>query len=257
MQTLLLIFINFIPVLIVCDCATPWQIGFQDPATPIIIGIIDFHNQVIIILIGIGIFVFWMLFRAVFCFTYKTNPVKFTHSTTLETTWTIVPAILLLFIAGPSFALLYSMDDFFQAEITLKVIGHQWYWAYEYNNYLSANKEKTEVKFDSYIISEEDLKKGSLRLLEVDHRTLLPLERKVEVLVTSSDVLHSWAVPSLGIKIDACPGRLNRIMLSILRPGVFYGQCSEICGVNHGFMPIVVESLEKSRFITWISKNLT
>lgn len=248
--------ISTFPFIVFCDAAIPWQIGFQDPATPIIIGIIHFHNHLIFILIAIGVFVFWLLFRALVLFISNPNPVKFTHSTPLEITWTVVPAILLLFIAGPSFALLYSIDEIVQADITIKVVGHQWYWSYEYSDYILKSTGKG-VRFDSYIVSEDDLTLGGLRLLEVDHRVKLPINQHIKVLVTSSDVLHSWAVPSLGIKIDACPGRLNQVSLYLLRKGVFYGQCSEICGVNHGFIPIVVESVSRKEYDNWVYKTLT
>ena len=160
-----------------------------------------------------------------------------------------------MFIAGPSFALLYSIDEVVSPNINLKVIGHQWYWSYEYGDFLKTDTGKG-IMFDSYIVGEDDLSLGGLRLLEVDHRVKLPINQHIRVLVSSADVLHSWAVPSLGIKIDACPGRLNQVSLYILRKGVFYGQCSEICGVNHGFIPIVVESLDKEAYIDWVSNNL-
>lgn len=250
-----LFFIGMFPFCVLCDAALPWQIGFQDPATPIILGIIRFHNHLIFFLIAIGTFVFWLLLRALIIFIENPNPVKFTHSTALEITWTVVPAIILVFIAGPSFALLYSIDEVIVYDLTLKVIGHQWYWSYEYVDFILKKTGKG-VKFDSYIIAEEDLTFGGLRLLEVDHRVKLPINQHIKVLVTSSDVLHSWAVPSLGIKIDACPGRLNQVSLYLLRKGVFYGQCSEICGVNHGFMPIVVESVDRKDYVEWVRKTL-
>jgi cytochrome c oxidase subunit 2 len=254
-KKLSLFFIGVFPFFVICDAAIPWQLGFQDPATPIIIGIIKFHNHLIFFLIAIGTFVFWLLLRALILFISNPNPVKFTHSTALEITWTVVPAIILVFIAGPSFALLYSIDELVLSDITIKVIGHQWYWSYEYANYIRKSTGKG-IRFDSYIIREEDITLGGLRLLEVDHRVKLPINQHIKVLVTSSDVLHSWAVPSLGIKIDACPGRLNQVSLYLLRKGVFYGQCSEICGVNHGFMPIVVESLDKKDYDRWVYKTL-
>jgi cytochrome c oxidase subunit 2 len=185
----------------------------------------------------------------------NTQASKFTHSTPLEIVWTITPGVLLLFIAGPSFALLYSIDEVVAPNINLKVIGHQWYWSYEYGDYLNPHTNKGLI-FDSYIVGEDDLSIGGLRLLEVDHRVKLPTNQHIRLLVSSADVLHSWAVPSLGIKIDACPGRLNQVSLYILRQAVFYGQCSEICGVNHGFIPIVVESLSQDSYIKWVLNNL-
>jgi cytochrome c oxidase subunit 2 len=239
------------------DAPTPWQIGFQDPATPIIIGIIHFHNHLIFFLVVIGTFVFWLLYKALVLFKEDQNreASKFSHSTPLEVVWTITPALLLLLIAGPSFALLYSIDEVIAPHMSLKVIGHQWYWSYEYSDYVESTSGES-IKFDSYIVSEDDLSLGGLRLLEVDHRVKLPVNVHIRVLVSAADVLHSWAVPSLGIKIDACPGRLNQVSLFLIRKGVFYGQCSEICGVNHAFMPIVVESLSEAQYLDWVNSNL-
>jgi cytochrome c oxidase subunit 2 len=243
------------------DAPTSWQIGFQDPATPIIDGIIHFHNHLIYYLLVIGTFVVFILFRAWALFkTAKPKTSlkfsKFTHSTSLEVIWTITPALLLVLIAGPSFALLYSIDEVVCPNISLKVIGHQWYWSYEYGDFFNKESGKT-INFDSYIVGEDDLSFGGLRLLEVDNRVKLPINQHIRVYVSSADVLHSWAVPSLGIKIDACPGRLNQVSLYLLRKGTFYGQCSEICGVNHGFMPIVVDSVDQKDYLHWVkSLNL-
>jgi cytochrome c oxidase subunit 2 len=179
----------------------------------------------------------------------------FTHSSVLEIVWTIIPAFLLLLIAIPSFALLYSLDELIEPSLTLKVIGHQWYWSYEYSDYASLEGGES-LNFDSYMITTDDLVKGTFRLLEVDNRVLLPINSHIRILVTSADVLHSWAVPSFGIKVDACPGRLSQASLFLKREGVYYGQCSEICGVNHGFMPIVVKGVSTNDFISWITAKL-
>jgi cytochrome c oxidase subunit 2 len=242
------------------DAPNSWQIGFQDPATPIIDGIIHFHNHLIYYLLVIGTFVVFLLFRAWILFKtskFKTSLKlsKFTHSTPLEVIWTITPALLLVLIAGPSFALLYSIDEVIEPNISLKVIGHQWYWSYEYGDFFKKESGKT-ISFDSYIVGEDDLSFGGLRLLEVDNRVKLPIKQHIRVLVSSADVLHSWAVPSLGIKIDACPGRLNQVSLYLLRKGIFYGQCSEICGVNHGFIPIVVQSFDENDYFDWVKSSL-
>ena len=157
-------------------------------------------------------------------------------------------------LALPSFALLYSIDEIVDPSLTLKVIGHQWYWTYEYSDY--ANSDETSIVFDSYMIPEDDLEFGQLRLLEVDNRVVLPVQTHVRVIITAADVLHSWAVPSLGVKCDAVPGRLNQTSLFLKREGVFYGQCSELCGVNHGFMPIVVEGVSLDDYIAWVSNKL-
>jgi len=237
------------------DVAEPWQINFQDPATPVLEGIIDFHNDLMILLTVIGVMVFWVLGRCVILFENSPNPSNTVHGTTLEMIWTIIPAVILMFVAVPSFALLYSMDEILDPAVTLKVVGHQWYWSYEYSDYTSAEGES--INFDSYMIPEEDLDvRGQLRLLEVDNRIVLPINTHIRVIVTAADVLHCWAIPSFAMKIDACPGRLNQTSLFIKRAGVFYGQCSEICGVNHGFMPIVVEGVELEDYISWISNKL-
>jgi len=242
---------------IFADAAGSWQFGFQDPATPVMEGIFNFHNDLMFFIVMIAIFVTFLLGRCVYLFNENTNKVasKFVHGTTLEIVWTITPALILVIIAIPSFSLLYSVEEIIDPALTLKVIGHQWYWSYEYSDFdnslnTTGNKIKN-INFDSYMIPESDLKLGYLRLLEVDNRVVLPVETHVRVIITSTDVLHSWAIPSFGVKLDACPGRLNQTSLYIKRPGVFYGQCSEICGINHGFMPIVVEAHNISNFLKW------
>jgi len=219
-------------------------------------GIIAFHNDVMGYLVVVGLFVMWLLIRCLYYYNEKINlkPILFTHSTLLEVIWTIVPAFILMAIAVPSFALLYSMDEMIDPAVTLKVVGHQWYWSYEYSDYSTLEGGES-LNFDSYMIQEEDLPTG-LRLLEVDNRVILPLQTHIRVLVTAADVLHSWCVPSFGVKVDACPGRLNQIALFIKRKGTFYGQCSEICGVNHSFMPIAVEAVNLKSYITWVTSKL-
>lgn len=240
-----------------CDAPEAWQLGIQDPATPIAEGMIFFHNYLMFFLVVVGVFVMWMLAQVIFNFNENANPVpkRFTHSSLLEIVWTIIPAVVLLLIAIPSFALLYSLDEVIDPAVTLKVIGHQWYWSYEYSDYATLEGGET-LNFDSYMIPTSDLVTGSFRLLEVDNRVVLPINTHIRVLVTAADVLHSWAIPSFGIKIDATPGRLSQVSLFIKRQGVYYGQCSEICGVNHGFMPIVVRGVTTDRFTSWISAKL-
>ncbi len=242
------------------DVSNEWQLGFQDPATPVMEGIINFHHDLMSIILLIVFFVFWILFRIIYFFKENSNknPAKFVHGTTIEIIWTIIPALILATVAAPSFALMYASDEMVDPEYTLKITGHQWFWNYEYNNlYIndSKNFENQSFSFDSYMVPEDELENGQLRLLEVDNRIVLPIKKHVRLLVTASDVLHSWAVPSLGVKIDACPGRLNQGSMYILREGVFYGQCSEICGINHGFMPIVIEAVENKNFISWFSSQ--
>jgi cytochrome c oxidase subunit 2 len=226
--------------LLKADAPEPNQSTFQDPATPIMSGIIDLHHDIMFYLIVVVTFVLWMLLRIVWLFNATTNldTQKFKHNTFLEIFWTLVPSFILFTIAIPSFALLYAMDEMLAPQATLKAIGHQWYWSYECGDKCQNLKEIH--RFDSYmrVVPFENF----LRLLEVDTNVILPIKTSIRVLITSSDVLHSWAIPSLGIKLDACPGRLNQVHAYILRAGIFYGQCSEICGTNHGFMPIVIES---------------
>ena len=240
-----------------CDAPEPWQFGFQDPATPAMEGMIDFHDYIMVFLTVIAVFVLWMLIQVLVKFNEDTNPVsvKFTHSSLLEIVWTILPAVILMLIAVPSFGLLYSLDELIDPTVTLKVVGHQWYWSYEYSDYATLEGGES-LNFDSYMIATEDLTHGSFRLLEVDNRVILPINTHIRVLVTAADVLHSWAVPSFGIKVDACPGRLSQASLFIKREGTYYGQCSEICGVNHGFMPIVVKGVSVDNFVTWIAAKL-
>lgn len=222
--------------------ATWSNLGLQDRASPIIEQLTFFHDHTLIILTIITILVGYVII------TLRFN--KFTNRYLLsgqliEVIWTILPAIILVFIAIPSLRLLYLIDEIYNPSITLKTIGHQWYWSYEYTDF---NK----LEFDSYIIPTTDLKQEEFRLLDVDNRIVLPLNTQVRVLVSAADVLHSWTVPALGIKIDATPGRLNQTRFLINRPGLFYGQCSEICGANHRFIPIVVERVPINYFINWI-----
>jgi len=231
------------------DAPFAWQVSFQDSASPIMEGIIDLHHDIMAFIFFILTFVFWLMFRLISRYqatwnqtTWKNN--TFNHHTNLEIFWTIIPTFILLLIAIPSFILLYAIDEQINPGLTLKVIGRQWYWSYEvfYDN--SSLNQTTDFEIDSYMLLDEDLNsKAPFRLLEVDNRLHLPCNTNIRLLVTSTDVLHSFAVPSLGIKIDACPGRLNQLSFLILRPSIYYGQCSEICGINHAFMPIVIKAL--------------
>lgn len=249
--------------------AVKWQVGFQDPATPIMEGIINMHNDLLAYMVAITLFVVWLLYRVIVKYEYtrrkhstylmqrplpwKTTWVMPESATTIEVLWTIAPSFILLSIAVPAFALLYAMDEVIDPAITVKVVGHQWYWSYEYSDY-----EKT-IGFDSYMINTDDLNPAegqTLRLLEVDRQVVVPINTHVRIVVTSADVLHSWAVPSLGVKMDACPGRLNQTSLFITRPGIYHGQCSEICGVNHAFMPIAIKAVDLPSYITWVQTEL-
>ena len=240
------------------DAPEKWQMNFQDPATPVMEKIVDLHHDIQFFLIVIVLAVLWVLVRIVWLFNEtntRTIRFAFDHHTQLELIWTIIPTIILILIAVPSFALLYAADELHNPKITMKVLGNQWYWSYEFSDYV-VNGPEDSVKIDSYMILEDDLQKGQLRLLEVDQRILLPQQISTRVLVTSRDVLHSWAVPALGIKVDACPGRLNQVGIFIRRNGVFFGQCSELCGINHAFMPIVIESVALQDYLKWIAEKL-
>jgi cytochrome c oxidase subunit 2 len=238
-----------------CDAPEAYQFGPQDPATAVAEGMLSFHNYLMFFVIVIGTVVMWMLYYSIKNFDREINkiPTKFTHSSLLEIVWTIIPAVILVLIAIPSFSLLYSLDELIDPSVTLKIIGNQWYWSYEYSDYSGFVSDDNDLCFDSYMISTNDLEIGTFRLLEVDNRIVLPINTHIRLLITAADVLHSWAVPSFAIKVDACPGRLSQASLFIKREGVYYGQCSEICGVNHGFMPIVVKGVNVNSYIVWLA----
>jgi cytochrome c oxidase subunit 2 len=246
-----------------------YLIGFQEASSPIMEGIIDLHNSITFYLVLIFVFVFWIFVAILMSFyvvvefpkdsadlnlrNFINEANDITHGTVIEIIWTIIPSLVLLLIAVPSFALLYAMDEVIEPAITLKAIGHQWYWSYEYSDFLTL-EGSGDINFDSYMITEDDLLFGSFRLLEVDNYVVLPVDVHVRVIVTAGDVLHSWAIPALGAKVDAVPGRLNQLSIYAKREGVYYGQCSELCGVNHGFMPIVVKITTLNNFVEWINE---
>lgn len=226
------------------------RLSFKEPATGIMEGIIELHNMILVYMVYILISVLWFIFAIKYNFTgeYSKSSAEgqILHETKLETIWTIVPAIILYLIAVPSFALLYMMEEGVSPKLTVKVLGYQWYWNYEYQP-LFGNY----IKYDSYMLSIDDLSEGDVRLLDVDNPLVLPERLSIRILVTAMDVLHCWAVPEFGVKVDAVPGRLNQVMLYLNRIGYFYGQCSELCGVNHGFMPISVAVVDISTFVNW------
>lgn len=224
--------------------ATWGNMALLDRNSPLIEQLNFFHDHTILILLLITVLVGYIIISLFFN--------KFTNrfllsGQTIEIIWTILPAIILFFIAFPSLRLLYLLDEINKPSITLKTIGHQWYWSYEYSDFKN-------IEFDSYIIPSKELEKNNFRLIDVDNRIILPVNSQIRVIVSAADVLHSWTVPSLGVKIDATPGRLNQTNIFINRSGLFYGQCSEICGTNHRFMPIVIESIPINKFIKWINK---
>nr|QCF39582.1 cytochrome c oxidase subunit II [Zeuzera multistrigata] len=219
------------------------NMNFQNGASPLMEQIIFFHDHTLIILIIITILVGYLMINLIF---NKYINRFLLENQLIELIWTIIPAITLIFIALPSLRLLYLLDELNNPLITLKTIGHQWYWSYEYSDF-------SNIQFDSYMIPTNDLPLNYFRLLDVDNRIILPMNNQIRILVTATDVIHSWTIPSLGIKVDANPGRLNQTNFYINQPGIFYGQCSEICGANHSFMPIMIESISTKNFINWIN----
>nr|APX39740.1 cytochrome c oxidase subunit 2 [Chrysolina bankii] len=218
--------------------------SLQDSASPLMEQLTYFHDHTLMILLIITVLVAQLMISLFFN--------KFTHRYLLEgqiieIIWTILPTLTLIFIAIPSLRLIYILDEINNPMITIKTIGHQWYWSYEYSDFKN-------IEFDSYMIPTNELKMFNFRLLDVDNRIMAPFQSQIRMLVTATDVIHSWTIPSLGVKIDATPGRLNQITFSLNRSGLFFGQCSEICGANHSFMPIVLESISPKYFIKWISK---
>lgn len=224
----------------------PWQMTFQPAATPVMEQIQSFNDLLFWIIVAITLFVLALLCYCAVKFNEKSNPTpsKTTHNTALEVIWTVVPILILVAIAVPSFRLLYFMDRTDKPEMTLKVVSHQWYWSYHYPDHGNLN-------FTSNMVPAEDLKPGQPRLLTVDNEVVLPVDTNVRVLATSEDVIHNWAVPAFGVKIDTVPGRTNETWVRITKEGTYYGQCSELCGINHGFMPVQVRAVSKAAFAQW------
>nr|QBG58619.1 cytochrome oxidase subunit II [Ahmaditermes sp. 7DC3-4-1] len=224
--------------------ATWLNLTLQDSSSPVMEQLIFFHDHALMIMLMIITAVFYTMIMII---QNKQTSRFMLEGQMIETMWTIAPAIILVFIAIPSLRLLYLMDEIHNPVMTLKTVGHQWYWSYEYSDF-------TKLEFDSYMVQQEDQSINTFRLLDTDNRVVLPMNSPIRLIVTAADVLHSWTVPSLGVKTDATPGRLNQMSFSINRPGLLYGQCSEICGANHSFMPIVIESVSTNQFINWVSK---
>lgn len=235
------------------DAPTAWGIYFQDSASPQMEGLVELHDNIMYYLVLVLFSVGWVLFSVIRYFIENKSPIAhkyLNHGTLIELIWTITPAVILILIAFPSFKLLYLMDEVNDPSMTITAEGHQWYWSYQYPDFLDSSDEI--IEFDSYIVPESDLEEGGLRMLEVDNRVVVPEETHIRFVITSGDVIHSFAVPSLGIKCDAYPGRLNQVSTYINREGVFYGQCSEICGILHSSMPIVIESVNLPSFLSWL-----
>ena len=227
----------------------PWQMWYQDAATPVMEKVVAMHSLLLWIIVPILILVTLLMAYALIKFREGNNktPSKRTHNVPLEVVWTLIPVIIVAVIAVPSLKLIYYMDKVEEADMTVKVIGHQWYWEYEYPDH--------NVSFDSFMLNRDQLKPGQLRNLDVDKQVVLPVNTNIRVLATSTDVLHSWAVPAFGIKQDTVPGRLRETWVRITKPGIYYGQCSELCGKDHGFMSIAVKAVSKEEFEAWVKKE--
>lgn len=228
---------------------TPWQMGFQASATPIMERITSFHGYLFWVCVIITLFVTALLGWCIFRFNEKANPEPSTtsHNTTLEVVWTLVPVLILVAIAIPSFRLLYAQQVIPAADMTIKAIGNQWYWSYEYPDH-------DDLSFDAVMLQDDELKPGQPRLLATDNDVVVPVGKTVRVIVTATDVLHAWAVPAFGVKIDGVPGRLNETWFRAEKTGIYYGQCSELCGKDHAFMPIAVKVVSEEDFAKWLEK---
>jgi len=225
-----------------------WQLGFQEPASDGMRDIVSFHNNLLLpIIIAISVFVLFLMIYA--CIRFRAsrnpNPSTTTHNVTVEILWTLIPCLILIVMAVPSFKILYKQDTIPKADVTVKAIGYQWYWGYEYPD--------ENIIFESYMIETKDLKKNQPRLLTVDHEVVVPVNKVVKVLITANDVLHAWALPSFGVKRDAVPGRINETWFKAEKVGTYYGQCSELCGIKHAFMPITVRVVSEEDYAEWLT----
>ena len=226
-----------------------WQLGFQNPASDSMRDIVSFHNNLLLpIIVAISVFVlFLMLYACVrFRASANPNPSKRTHNVTVEILWTLIPCLILIVMAVPSFKILYKQDTIPKADLTIKAVGYQWYWGYEYPD--------ENIIFDSYMIEEKDLRADQPRLLAVDNEVVVPVNKVVKVLITANDVLHAWALPAFGVKRDAVPGRINETWFKAEKEGTYYGQCSELCGIKHAFMPITVKVVSEEDYQEWLSE---
>ena len=248
-KILLIISSFFISVAALADQPKEWQLGFQNPASGGMRDIVNFHDNLLLpIIIAITVFVlFLMLYACVrFRASANPNPSKRTHNVTVEILWTLIPCLILIVMAVPSFKILYKQDTIPKADLTIKAVGYQWYWGYEYPD--------ENIIFDSYMIEEKDLKADQPRLLAVDNEVIVPVNKVVKVLITANDVLHAWALPSFGVKRDAVPGRINETWFKAEKEGTYYGQCSELCGIKHAFMPITVKVVSEEDYQEWLSE---
>ncbi|MDA8918544.1 cytochrome c oxidase subunit II [Candidatus Pelagibacter sp.] len=226
-----------------------WQLGFQDSASQSMTEIVSFHNNILLpIIIAISVFVlFLMIYTCIrFRASKNPNPSKTTHNVAVEVLWTLIPCLILIVMAVPSFKILYKQDTIPKVDLTIKAVGYQWYWGYEYPD--------ENIIFESYMIKEEELKENQPRLLTVDNEVVVPVNKVVKVLITANDVLHAWALPSFGVKRDAVPGRINETWFKAEKVGTYYGQCSELCGIQHAFMPITVRVVTEEEYAIWLAE---
>ncbi len=229
------------------DQPKQWQLGFQDAASQSMREIVSFHNNLLLpVIIAISVFVlFLMIYTCIrFRASKNPNPSKTTHNVTVEVLWTLIPCLILIVMAVPSFNILYKQDTIPKVDLTIKAVGYQWYWGYEYPD--------ENIIFESYMIKEENLKENQPRLLTVDNEVVVPVNKVVKVLITANDVLHAWALPSFGVKRDAVPGRINETWFKAEKVGTYYGQCSELCGIQHAFMPITVRVVTDEEYAVWL-----
>jgi len=250
MKKILLIILSFFIVSeVFANQPKEWQLGFQNPASDSMRDIVSFHNNLLLpIIVAISVFVlFLMLYACVrFRASANPNPSKRTHNVTVEVLWTLIPCLILIVMAVPSFKILYKQDTIPKADLTIKAVGYQWYWGYEYPD--------ENIIFDSYMIEEKDLRADQPRLLAVDNEVVVPVNKVVKVLITANDVLHAWALPAFGVKRDAVPGRINETWFKAEKEGTYYGQCSELCGIKHAFMPITVKVVSEEDYQEWLSE---
>ena len=247
LTTIVLIIVQ--PSLVFANQPKNWQLGFQDAASQTMRDIVWFHDYMLMpIIVAISAFVLFLMLYAMVRFraSRNPNPSKRTHNVLIEVIWTLVPCLILIVMAVPSFKVLYSQDTIPKADVTIKAIGYQWYWGYEYPD--------ENIIFDSYMIEEKDLQEGQPRLLAVDNVVVVPVNKVVKVLITANDVLHAWALPAFGVKRDAMPGRVNETWFKAEREGTFYGQCSELCGIKHAFMPIEVRVVSEEDYQLWLEE---
>ena len=245
------LFFLFLPVLTFANQPTKWQLGFQKAGSPLMEELVSLHDLVFWIITFITLFVFFLLVYVCYRFSASRNkkPSKVTHNAPLEVAWTLIPVLILIIIAIPSFRLLYKQNDFTNIDMTIKATGYTWWWTYEYPDH-------DNIEFDAVMLTDDELEEGQPRLLTTDNTLVVPVRKNIKMLITSdpAGVIHSWAVPSLGVKMDAIPGRLNETYFNVNEPGMYYGQCSELCGPGHGFMPISIRAVSQEDFATWVEE---